>query len=857
MTNKRIILQTAIIITIIFIVLTNLANRLPFHRGLFIFFSLYLIVFTGYLISKILFNHLNLLFSAIYSFLFGFITIYFLLFLSALFGFDCTYIKLAVPVINIALAFILHFRPEKSLLREKGSHLANQFGAELHSLHYIIIASLVFVIITIVLTSKDPFIYTSDSNDHVSYIRTISRTHEVFPREFYYKGETVLTRDLRKSLYHGLWGTIEAITKRKEVHEIWPIISAYGSVFFILSLISAVYLIFGRMSIGIISTLLFLLLYHKGLKGYQLITIAYAFPFGKIFYLIFISTVLRYLLERKKEFLLLAALSIAAATMTHIGHLIIGFFTLGSFSLLLLLYRDYSKQRMSIVKASISCAVLTACLTIPYLIFRYANDYHPNNIIHTHIQGIMYFSKNLFVLNPVVFFGAVGYLGVASLICIFLFTKSQKKEISLRLLTHTLIITYILLFNPFWFPLLAKKLSYLLIRFEFAVPAMILPSFLIHSLVTKDVRSGFSRHGTRKIIGWLTVITLLIAPALTTVKSFAYSPKTLSVKRSSGSLGLIDLFTFINENIKEGNVIASDPITSYSIPAFTDQFVICPFDQHSIPNDSTALERISQCRILYDQCAPLDEVRRVMNRYNAKYLVINGRIPPNLQTIFWKPDKESSIKVIRELEKKGPGFKSIYKGQDLTLFELSGNISETQQEGKCRYFVGDTLRDDEWKKLIESGVNGIFIKQVSFSSKKARKGSNIDLTIKWIAINEQPVHGYVAYIRFDTGFKKSSIYLKPIGKIYRKILEKVKGERYRFRIDVQPLKGIYPPYSWPQNREIIDKHTIHIPENIAKGIYRVSIKLDIKTQYPNYSLSDIFSDNDKYSGVEVGEIIIE
>ena len=70
-------------------------------------------------------------------------------------------------------------------------------------------------------------------------------------------------------------------------------------------------------------------------------------------------------------------------------------------------------------------------------------------------------------------------------------------------------------------------------------------------------------------------------------------------------------------------------------------------------------------------------------------------------------------------------------------------------------------------------------------------------------------------------------------------------------------EGIFPPYSWPPMTEIIDQHVIYIPMDIEKGLYTVSLKLDIKTQYPNYSIRDIFSDKDKYSGTTVNEIIIE
>jgi len=858
MHGKSIILQTTIVLTTIFVVLLLLASKLPLHAAVFTFFSLYLIILTGYLLSKLLFHHLSTIFRVVISFLLGFFTIYSLILISAIFRFDCTYIRFTVPVINIAAATALHIRFKKRKVMKRFD-AAPQLVMQLKRSHWIIIISLLVFVVLTILISKDPFIYTSDSNDQVSYIRTISKTHEAFPENFYYREGGLLTRDLRKSLYQALWGAIDAITTRREVHEIWPIISAYGSVFFILSLIGAVIILFGRIEIGIIAAILFVLLYHGGLKGYQLITIAYGYPFGKIFYLIFVSSALRYLLDRRREFAILAILSLTVASWTHIAHLIIGFFTFGCFSLLLLSYKNTATTRTSTIKGFITVTVLSTVLNIPYLAMRYIRDYYPNNTIHTHIQGILHFGEKLFVINPIVFFESSGYLGIVSLICIFLFTRAQKRELPLRLLVHTLIAVYVLIFNPLWVPFLAEKLTYLLLRFEFSIPAMVLPAFLIFSLTSRDERRNFAGHRIRYITSWIVVLALIVAPVLSTTKNFAYSPGRLSTRRASGSLTLKDLYDVLNKSIDAGSVIASDPLTSYSIPTFTDQYVICPYDQHATPNDSTALERIARCRFFYDSYTPISKIKGIMREYGAEYLVINGRIPANIQTMFWKPTRIVAVSTIEKLKKNESGFKLIYEASNLALFKSYGGSSRCsmQKVEATLPFIGDSLSTDEINGCLESGIDGVLIKSVVFSKQKVKRGEDVEVAIEWVAIDKQPVSGYIAHLRFDTEFKKGLFFIKLLEKPYRKILERLSGKRYRFRVDIQPLEGIHPPYSWPLSRNVLDKHTIYIPRDVAPGKYSVSVKLDIKTQYPNYSLNDIFSDDDRYSGEKVGEITIK
>ena len=55
----------------------------------------------------------------------------------------------------------------------------------------------------------------------------------------------------------------------------------------------------------------------------------------------------------------------------------------------------------------------------------------------------------------------------------------------------------------------------------------------------------------------------------------------------------------------------------------------------------------------------------------------------------------------------------------------------------------------------------------------------------------------------------------------------------------------------------MDEVDISIPSDIAPGEYLISLKMAGQTQYPNYYLGDILSDDDFYSGMPVGRIVIE
>ena len=101
-----------------------------------------------------------------------------------------------------------------------------------------------------------------------------------------------------------------------------------------------------------------------------------------------------------------------------------------------------------------------------------------------------------------------------------------------------------------------------------------------------------------------------------------------------------DLYEAIDETIPPGSVILSDPVTSYCIPAVTDQFVACTYDQHSIPNDSTALDRILDCRDLFLPGTSVSRAVGTMKQYGSQYLAVNGRVPRSVTPMYWKPNRE-------------------------------------------------------------------------------------------------------------------------------------------------------------------------------------------------------------------------
>lgn len=843
-------------IVIAHFILLAASRYIPSQRFLFAFYFVSLVFVPGYLLSAIFSPGTNLPVKIIVSAVFGTALLYLILIVFALFRFDIFFVGIVVPIISLALVLLFRFRVLKPY--QTGGALGGSLPPIPAAVSIVLVILIVFATV-LILKTGDPVYYTSDSPDHIAYIRAISRSHEAFPSDFLYREGGTLTRDIRKGLGHALWGTINVLTGRTDAYHIWPLISLFGSILIILSLFSAGVLLFRNATIGLLAAILFLLSYHGGLAGRQLITIAYSFPFGKIYLVAFLTALTVYFSRPRIDLLVFAAAASMAATGTHINHFLIIAFLIAVFSVVASLQSTGEDRKYLWQRIIPMLAIIIIGVNLPYLLLRYVRDYAPNNEIHTHIQGIFHLTDNLFIINPVVFLRISVSLSLLSLLSVFILWNRSRSDKNLRFLLWGVIAVYGTVFNPILVPLIISKISYLLLRLEFAIPSVLVSAYLLYALWnrTRGRKSSLSVRST--VIGWIAVLLLIGYPLLKTPSGFAYSAGKLSKLERSSCLDLAGLFEKINEDIPAGSVIASDPVTSYSIPAFTDQFVVCTFDQHSIPNDSTALVRILDCRDIFLPGMAVGEIAAMLNTYDAGYLVINGRIPSTISPMYWRPDRRDAAYAVEKFSRASDLFKVIYHKDSLTLFEYTNRAfaDSSMDKPHSDRFLGPEVDIREALALPDAGEPDLHVKAVRVNRTSASRGDTLHITIEWVATRELNPRSYIARVRFDTHFEKGPLYSDSYGKIYRKILERIRTHRFRFTTEHLPLNGTYPPDKWPTMQVVRDALSVRIPDDIATGVYSISIKMSTKTHYPNYTLKDIFTNEDQISGVVMAKILIE
>jgi hypothetical protein len=798
----------------------------------------------GWLLSRRLAPGARGFLRAAHSFVCGTALAFAALFVIALARVDIRLLGAVMPVLVTALA--LWKRPPRE---------AAAAGPREGTAAPLLLALLVVIVAALILGTGDPLFYMSDPPDHIAYIRTISSTHQAFPERFYYPESGALTRDIRKGMIHALWGAVNSLTGSPDVAAVWPLIAVIGSAFLLVSLYAAGLMLFGSAAAGLVAAALYVLCYGGGLAGHQLLANACGYAFGKSFYVFAFAAVPLYLRSRRTDALALVALALFAATGTHIAHLATALFIIAVFSLSQL--AAVRGERRALLGRGIPLLFAAAIApNIPYLLMRYLRDYAPNNPIHTHVQGALFFTDRLYVMNPIVFYETAGPLGALALLSVFILWKRRSAESALRFLLNGVIAVYLLLFVPLWYPFLSGALSYLLLRFEFAVPSMLVCAVLLGELWKKLRGRNPELSLARAVSGAAAAVLLLAAPLAGNVSGFAYAGAAADANRLGSYRNLDDLFDFINLNCPRGIVIASDPITSFGIPAFTDAFAICPYDQHSTPNDSTAIGRIIDTRRIFSPAATLAEAKAVLVTYGAEYLVVNGRIPPDAGTMYWKPDRALTDALAARIRGAGRPFGVVFERDGVVMARLVAGPTDApiEEPRPDLPFIGDSIDAAAASRLKPSGIEGILIEGVRTSGGEAARGDTLLVDVSWVAAERCPTRSYVAYLRFDTDFPKNALYRQAWSKPYRKALERTTGHRFRFRADFQPLGGVFPPDTWPPLRVVHDRVRVPIPANVSPGAYTISLKLAEKPQYPNYALGDIMTDDDSYGGAVTAAI---
>jgi hypothetical protein len=503
--------------------------------------------------------------------------------------------------------------------------------------------------------------------------------------------------------------------------------------------------------------------------------------------------------------------------------------------------------------AGTALAMLLAAL--PLALWQVLRTPHSHNLIHTESQGLLILWDHVRVVSPGVLWSWMGPAWLLfPLLAPPLWREGRGNPAVLWLLA-TAIAVAVTLFVPPVVALLEPRLGYLLMRVVWITPLAGLVGWALPHLwrTVRDAR-GAPRL---RAAGLLALTLVLLAPAVADALQVARHAKALAAEeRAHSPLPWSDALRWMDRSLPRGQVVLSDPVTSYSVPMFTGHYVATLVDQHSSPSDSLALTRLLDARDALDPFAEWTRTREVIRRYGVGVIVLNDRFAEVPVLDYWTPRPEWFREARARFDRHPRAFERVFDTGDFVVYRVNAAALDTLRGPATRRSFTEPYRPGESGvgRRVGPGVPALL--STSVTPRVAAPLDTLRGAIAWRALERLPAGSYQVAVRFDRPLPGGLIPPAIVGKPVRKLIEKLRHERYRFRSDHLPGGGDYGVDLWRPDQVVRDSFTLEIPGDVADGAYQIRVIMLRQPHYANFRLSDYFFDNDYYAGLPVGTVLV-
>lgn len=688
-----------------------------------------------------------------------------------------------------------------------------------------------------------PLSVYSDSPDHIGTIRRMLASGDPFPRDAFFRDAGASGADPRKAFWQPQVALIARLARVDPV-ETWRFLPACAAPLFVLNAAALGVLLRGPA--GAVATAWALLLTYGGSLG--ALPLREAAVATKLADQLALATAVAVLADLQSPALALRLAAVVLATGAVATHVFSGieFPIMFGALLLALVIRDRGFGARPRRLLGTALAIGLACA--PWLLVRAMQSHGARNIIHTEPQGLLWLADHIQVVALWVLWT---WMGIAWLVIPpswpALWREGARRPAALFLFSTSLGVALVI-FNPIAVAVLSPRIGYLLMRIVWMVPLAGILGWMVSGLVLA-LRSPGAAGRARAAVGLLGVLAVT-APALSQdVQALFWPERSVAAEQVESPFPWRDALLWMERHLPPGAVVLSDPTTSYTVPMFTRLYVATLVDQHSSPNDERALTRILDARDALDPYGSWDRTREVIHRYGVNVVALNNRFEQPLALDYWNARPEWFAPARARLDAEPRAFERVYDSGNFVVYRVhDAALDSLRGSARTRPFV---RRFDPGHSPVarRMGEGLPVLQNLILWPREAAPGDTLNVIADWRVLAPLPPRSYRIALRFDTsmpgGFAPPGLFAKPV----RKLAERLQGERYRFRVDHLPVAGRYGVDLWRPDEVVRDSFQLEIPADMAEGEYTVRVKILSQPHYPNYRLSDYFSDQDYYAGI--------
>ena len=699
-----------------------------------------------------------------------------------------------------------------------------------------------------------PLGYMSDTPDHVGTLRRMLQSGELFPADAFFREAGRAGADPRKGLWHGIVALLAQLAGLGPL-EAWRWLSALVAPFFVLNVAALGFLCRGSTGAALAAWVLMLTCGGR-MEQSPIRQAVYATRVADQLALAAAVAVLADLGRRARATRLAAVGLGFAAVAAHVFSAIQFALVFPALGLgLLLRDRRFGAEARRLA----GTVLLLGVVCVPYLLFRALQAYAPTNVIHTEPQGLIWLAGSLRVVS----IGQLReWMGLAWVLVPlswpWLWARGRGNVAALYLLTSSLAVA-LTSYDPPAVALLQPRFGYLLMRMVWIVPFAALVAWLLPEWagIARERRPWRARAGAGALLG---LALALLAPSVRGAVQVLCGPRrSAAVERQDDPRRWQADFDWMTRHLGPGCVVLSDPATSYLVPMMTGRYVVTLADQHSSPNDPLGLTRILDARDALDPYGTWQRTREVVRRYGVGAIVLNDRFvePPALD--YWAPRHPWFLAARGRFDAHPEVFPPLHDTGDLVVYGLrKAALDSLSGPALARPFV------EAWAPGPAAGApvtrdsldRAPALVGFTLSARAAVPGERLIGVARWHAARPASAGAWRVAVRFDRGLPAGFAAPAFLGRPARRLLERLRHERYGFRADHPPVRGDYGPDLWRADEVVRDSFALDVPADAAEGTYQVEVRMVRQPHYPNFRLSEWFFDRDRHPGAPGGTLVV-
>lgn len=704
--------------------------------------------------------------------------------------------------------------------------------------------------------------FSRDSLAHTACVREMLEQDRVLPRTSFYADGDGASVDGRMGFFHVALAMVCQLAS-VGAPQLWLLLPGILAPFGLIIFHTLARRLLRTEGTALFATFLALILFGEAESG-LLTRFAYGNQMGMVLAWATLATALHYALnDRRRALLYLIAVSGFAAAATHVFAAVQILFTLGVFSLALLIFRG---PRQATFRRTALAILAVSAGALPLLLWRYVWAYAPLNPVHLHRHGLLYLSESLYVIMPdhwARHLMGVGFGGI--FLSLFLWRRARASDRVLYL-TSLSVAPLLIVANPLATVVLEPRLGYLVARFIVATPFLMVFAYMARRMG----ESLLELNSTRRVVTSLLFYAFMLWLLFPRLEAFArsYAPEKMARLESQSALIWQDLLDGLDREIPDPAVVLSDPFTAYSIPALTHHHTVAVLHQHASPSDSLAIDRLAACRDVLSPYLGTGEKARICRRFGVDYVLVNGLIPERWHSFFADAGPHLVAEQVAALSEDRDLFAPIWDLEDrgAALFRvrrehldaLSGIVqpggdelfrrttAEVAREVLRRELPGDAVA------VFADTVAGVTLAAARFDTRLIAREEWTTVTLYWRRVGPAPEFPLINYVRLDTEPPRSPLWMTRLSKVHRHFVHAQRGERFRLQVQRAPLRGMFGVEHWPRDCFVADPLRLRLPETAVSGEYFVQVKWLEQSLLPNLPIEHFLTDRDAYEGAVAG-----